>query len=511
MSEGALAELAGVVGAGGAAVALLAGRRVTLLAGFALIAVAEAFLGLSIAGTDTVRDAVGASTAAAGLGALGVLALGAAVFVRYPAFVIPALLVVAPFRLPFDFDRDHRFYFALAEGGKLGRLVPLYAVLAATVTAHLWRVLRNGEFAPLPRLLAVPIAGFFALASVSLIWSRDLDAGANLLAFFLLPFAALVAVVARAELAPWLPKALAWIAIGLASVFAAVGLWQEATEDLFFYSTQLEVSNAYSPFFRVTSLFTDPSLYGRHVVLGFAVLLVLIWAGRINLYLAAGVAALLFGGLYFSYSQTSMASLFAVAFVVTLVAGDRMARRTVVAAAGVVVLAAAGFVAVGAKDQSIEDVTSGRWTRVERTADVVREAPLHGVGLGAQPEASQDLAEQSDARTARFVSHTTPLTVAAELGIVGLAIYALLLAAAIRAVLLLRRYDDALALSIGAVLLALFVHALAYSGFFEDPITWLALGLGAAYLAAPAPVRKPAAEAATADRAPAGEPVPTAR
>src|ERR671936_715477 len=114
-------------------------------------------------------------------------AAGAAVFVRYPTLVVPALLLAAPFRLPFDFDREHRFFFALAEGGKLGRLVPLYAVLAAAVAAFAWRALRGGDVPPIPRLLAVPAAAFFALASLSLLWSRDVDAGANLLAFFLLP------------------------------------------------------------------------------------------------------------------------------------------------------------------------------------------------------------------------------------------------------------------------------------------------------------------------------------
>jgi hypothetical protein len=339
MGEAGLSELAGVVGAAGAALALLAGRRATLLAGFVLIGVAEVLL------ADPGR--VSPALLAAGFAGLLVLAACAAVFVRYPALVVPALLVAAPFRLPFDFDRDHRFFFALAQGGKLGRLVPLYVVLGAAVTAYVWRVLRRAEVAPIPRLLALPAAAFFALASLSLIWSRDLDVGANLLAFFLLPFAALVAVVARAELAPWLPKVLAWISVGLASLFAAIGLWQEATQDLFFYSPQLEVGNAYSPFFRVTSLFTDPSLYGRHVVLGFAVLLVLLWTDRINLYLGAAIGTLLFAGLYFSYSQTSMASLFAVAFVVTLVAGDRVARRAVIASTAVVVVAAAGFLLVG--------------------------------------------------------------------------------------------------------------------------------------------------------------------
>jgi O-antigen ligase len=146
---------------------------------------------------------------------------------------------------------------------------------------------------------------------------------------------------------------------------------------------------------------------------------------------------------------------------------------------------------------------------VDRTADVVREAPLHGVGLGAQPKVSKELAAQRDAREARFVSHTTPLTVAAELGIIGLAIYAFLLAAAVRMILLLRRRDFALALGLGAVLLALFVHALAYSGFFEDPITWLTLGIGAAYLAAPVPAREPASATAKAEPARAGDPIPS--
>jgi hypothetical protein len=503
MGEAGLSEVAGVVGAAGAVLILLAGRRGTLLAGVGLIGLAEVLL------ADPRRIHVSPTLAAAGVAGLALLAAAAYVFVRWPELMLPAFLLVAPFRPPLDFDRDYRFLFVFAHGGKLGRLVPLYVVLAAAVAAYVWTLVRGAEVKAIPRLIALPAAAFFALASLSLLWSRDLDAGSNLLAFFLLPFAVMTALVARATLAPWTPKVLAWIAIGLASVFAAVGLWQEATKDLFFFSPQLEVANAYSPFFRVTSLFTDPSLYGRHVVLGFAVLLVMLWCGRINPYLAAGIGALLFAGLYFSYSQTSMAALFVVAFVVTLVAGDRTARRAVLVATALFVLVAGGFVLLGAKGQSIRDVTSGRSTRIERTADVVREAPVFGVGLGAQPEVSQDLAQRRNARTARFVSHTTPLTVAAELGLVGFAVYCLLLAAAARMVYLLRRYDEALALSLGAVLLALFVHALGYSGFFEDPVTWLALGIGAAYLAAPAPVREPAAETASSGPAPAGDPVPS--
>ena len=360
-------------------------------------------------------------------------------------------------------------------------MIPLYAVLTASAAAFLYRALRRNEIVAPPRLIAVPTAAFLAFAALSLLWSRDIEAGANLLAFFLLPFAALVAIVARADLAPWLPRALAVIAIGLASVFAAVGLWQQATKELLFYEPELEVANAYSPFFRVTSLFTDPSLYGRHVVLGFAVLLVLLWAGKIGVALAAPLMVLLFAGLYFSYSQSSMAALF-------VVTPRRSRSSPAIASHGAPCssrprspcIVAAGFVAVQARDESIRELTSGRWQRAELTIDVVREQPLLGVGLGAQPKVSRELGAGRNAREARFVSHTTPLTVAAELGLVGFALYVLLLLAAIRMLALLRETLPTLALALGAVLLALFTHSLAYSGFFEDPITWLTLGVGAA-------------------------------
>jgi heme/copper-type cytochrome/quinol oxidase subunit 3 len=510
MEAEGLAELAGIVGAGGVALVLTAGRRSTLLGGFVLLAVAEALLAVSMAGFDAVEKLITPAAVAAGIMALIVVAAAATIFVRFPASMIPALVLAAPFRLPLDFDREHRFLFAVAEGGKLGRLLPLYAVLTASVAAFAYRALRRNEVAPPPRLVAIPAAAFLAFASISLLWTRDLDSGANLLAFFLLPFAAMVAVVARAELAQWLPRALAVIAVGLASVFAAVGVWQELTKELLFYGPQLQVANAYSPFFRVTSLFTDPSLYGRHVVLGFAVLLVVLWAGRINVVPAAGLMALMFAGLYFSYSQSSWAALFVVAAAVTIVAGDENARRAVVIATAVAAVVAAGFVAVQARDTSIRELSGGRWQRATLTLDVVREQPLVGVGLGAQPKVSREIGAGNDARQARFVSHTTPLTVAAELGLVGFALYLLLMAAAVRMVVLLRRARPALALGIGAVLLALFTHALAYSGFFEDPITWLALGVGAAYLAVPATARETETEPAAAGQV-TPEPVPSAR
>jgi hypothetical protein len=82
------------------------------------------------------------------------------------------------------------------------------------------------------------------------------------------------------------------------------------------------------------------------------------------------------------------------------------------------------------------------------------------------------------------VSHTTPLTTAAELGVVGLVLYLLVLAGEGLALARLHRLDRWLALTLAAVVLGLFVHSLSYSGFFEDPLTWLVFGLTGAFLAA---------------------------
>lgn len=472
------AQVAAACGAAGAALVLLCARRSLLVAGFALLAAAEAGLVGSLA---VAERAVSPGTLALGVAGLAVAAAGAAVLVRRPELVTPLVLAAAPFRLPLDFGREHRFFVAVAEPGQLGRLLPLYAVLAAAVLALLWRAIRSGTVAPLPPVVAVPVAAFVGWSALSLLWTDDLHAGTNVLAYFLLPFAGLVAVVARAPFPPWLPRALAWIAVALAVLLAGIGLVQAATSTLLFYAPNLEVSNSYSTYFRVTSLFRDPSLFGRHLVLGIAVLLVALWLRRIPIWVAGAAISVIWAGLYFTYSQSSYAALFAVTIAVTALAGERRLRLVVAGTAVLVALVGAGLVAAAVKNESVTRATSDRSRRVELTARVYTDRPVAGVGLGAQPLASQQRAVRKGP-VARFVSHTTPLTVAAELGTIGLLLYTAVLCSTAWLAAAVRRHHEGLGLTLAAVLLALFVHSLFYSGFFEDPITWLALGIGAGFL-----------------------------
>src|SRR5207247_3151144 len=105
-----------------------------------------------------------------------------------------------------------------------------------------------------------------------------------------------------------------------------------------------------------------------------------------------------------------------------------------------------------------------------------------GVGVGSQPLASSKEAK-SRLAARRDASHTTPLTVLAELGVVGFVLYLTFLAAAVRLLFLTARRHRAFGLGLAGAFLVLFLHSLFYSGFFEDPLMWGSLAAAAASLA----------------------------
>lgn len=485
-----LVQLSALVAAAGVAL-LLAGRgRAMVLGGIALLGLGELGLVLAPAGFGQL-DVLASGTGAAAL-AVGGLALAgaAALLVRHPGWIAPAVLVVAPLRPPIAFDpAGAGFPLVLAEDGRLGRLLPLYFVFAAATLALAWRATRGAEgtrasaVRGLPRPVALPAAAFIAFAAISLLWARALEPGVELLAYFTLPFALLLGIVARSPLPDRAPRALAWIAIGAGVVFAAIGLFQAATRQVFFFAPNLDLSNANADYFRVTSLFGDPSLYGRHVVLAIGVLLVLLALRTLDPRWGIGLLAVLWAGLFFSYSQSSMVALVAITLAVAWWTGGRPVRLAVAGVLAVAVLAAAGLlVAALTSGESLRRETADRSVRARETARVFREHPIAGVGIGGQPRESQRLSDRTSVPTASYVSHTAPLTVAAELGAIGLALYAWLLVGGARMIWAVRRLDPPLGLALAAAFLGLFVHALAYSGFLEDPLTWVVLGVGAASL-----------------------------
>jgi O-antigen ligase len=477
------AEVAAIVGGVGAALVLLPRGRLRLLVlpGFALLGLATIGLAWALVGDDDVEllltDPAGLALLAVGIATVTV---GAIPLVRYPAIVPVALLAVAPFRIPVELGEEEAFL-----------LLPLYLVLASSVLALGFRMLRGERPPDPPYLLALPVASFVAFSAASYLWTWDERAGAIALAFFVFPFTAGLGVVARAPLAAWLPRVLLGTLVALGTLFAAIGIWQAHTKTLFF-ARDVEVANAYTTFFRVTSLFKDPSLYGRYLVVAIAVLLVAILLRRartVEWVAAAALGAFLFWGLYYSYSQSSFVALFVVTFAVALVGVGTRLRIVLLVCAVVATLAAGAVAAESFNGRSAKDVTSGRSRLVDVTLDAFEARPIWGVGVGGQPRASAE--ESGRGSPSRNASHTTPLTVLAELGVLGFVLFLGVLAGAAWGLWLAARRNRTLGVGLAAVFLALVVHSLLYAGFFEDPLTWGVFGLIAAGIASRTESREP--------------------
>jgi hypothetical protein len=142
---------------------------------------------------------------------------------------------------------------------------------------------------------------------------------------------------------------------------------------------------------------------------------------------------------------------------------------------------------------SASNATSGRATLIEGGMDLFTARPLEGYGSGSF-ETEYKRHSATDAENATSASHTIPVTVAAEQGILGLGLYAALLVSAF-AVLFAgvsrsaprpRPGDTGLWLAsparpaIAACFAALVLHTWTYADFLEDPFTWALLAVGVA-------------------------------
>jgi O-antigen ligase len=152
-------------------------------------------------------------------------------------------------------------------------------------------------------------------------------------------------------------------------------------------------------------------------------------------------------------------------------------------------------------NQGLNGASSGRANLVSGGIQMFGDRPLWGYGSGSfvheyrvqHPGSSQTLS----------ASHTIPVTIGAEQGLVGELPYIALVV--VSAVVLLRgaRKHPARA-AIAAAFLALMFHTLLYADFLEDPVTWTLLAIGLALArAGPVPRRDPAAVSARTQAVPA--------
>ena len=462
-----LARVAGIAAAAGLVMLFLARGRRLRLAGLAVWAAGGAAL---LGYLEPITGIPRLAAAAAGLTLIGVGL--AALFLRWPWLVALGALALAPARIPVDLG---------GESAKL--LVPLYVVVVGAAFALAWQLWRRNGRARELGPLAWPAAALVGWFGLSLAWTDEVDKGAVALVAFYLPFGLLALVVARL---PWSRRwagALALQLAVMAVLFAAVGTYQWLTRDVF-WNPKVRIGNAYAPFYRVNSVFWDPSVYGRFLVLALLMLLAVALFSRSRRLALATVPAMaaIWVGLLFSFSQSSFGALIAGVLAVAAVAWGR--RGLLPLGLAVVLLLAAGFAAPSVRSHVRNDLdraTSGRSNLVENGSRVAAAHPVLGVGLGSFERAYAERTGLQGDAPRQAASHTTPVTVAAETGIPGLALFAWLLAVPL--VTGFRRASGSFAgrasLIVALVVLAIAVHSLFYNAFFEDPMLWGALGLGA--------------------------------
>jgi O-antigen ligase len=465
------ARLGAVLGAAGLAALLVAPNRYVRLGGLAAVAVGGGLLAgyLVPSGSEKLLAAgvvVGVPFALA----------GAYVLRRFP-WVLPfAALACVPARIP-----------VTVGDTEANLLLPLYAVIAAAGAALASSLYRGEGGVRELGLVAWPAAAFVALAGLSLLWSDDPRQGGITLLFFLLPFGVLAVCLSRL---PWRRapvRYLLGLLAAMAVVFAAVGVFQWVTRDVF-WNPKVIVGNAYAPFYRVNSVFWDPSIYGRFLVVAIlAVLVLVVGATRSRVvFAAAALIAFVWVGLLFSFSQSSFAALIAGTLAVAAFVW-RWRAVTAVALAGVVLLSA-GMAAPSvrhsifdASDKGLNRASSGRFGLITDGAKIAFDHPADGVGIGGFKRAYAAKTGLRGDEPRKAASHNTPVTVAAELGFPGLALLAWLLVAGLLAAFRRagRGFEGRAALVFGIALGAIAVHSLFYDAFFEDPMTWGLLALGA--------------------------------
>jgi O-antigen ligase len=463
--------------------------RVRAAAMLGALVLAPVILGFHIADSDQVeplRDHP--SLAAAGaVGAVVALVLLAVLFDRRPAWLPVAAAATLPFRVP------------IASGGSTANLlVPLYLVVAAGAAAYALPRLagrERPEGGRDPGALEWALAASLAVYGIQASYSDDFGHALENVVFFYVPFALLFTLVARVAWTPRLARVCLGVLVVLALALVGVGFVEYATRHLFL-NPKVIASNQLEDYFRVNSLFFDPNIYGRFLAVVMLLLAAwLLWARRQREVVAGALLlAVLWAGLVLTFSQSSFTALLVG---LAILGAMRWSVRWALILSGGALVVAVAFVALApgavnlelGNSRSADKATSGRYDLIKGGLKLFRDAPLVGQGSGSFAREYRR-AEHVSPERAASASHTIPVTVAAEQGVIGLVAYLALLSAALARLFRgARRVPERAA--VAAAFVALVAHSMMYAAFLEDPLTWTLLGAGTA-MALWAAVREPA-------------------
>jgi O-antigen ligase len=459
-----------VFGLGGAAVVVLArDPRLRWGAAAAALVAAPALIAGQVWDTPrlaSLRDhpAVAAGATLAILAGVVVLAWA---FRRWPWGLPVAAVLTLPLRIP------------LHIGGETSSLlIPLYGVIAAGVVAGMWSFASSREASSTDDrgtrlLLRRLIAATLVLYGIQALYSVDVQNAVENAAFFFIPFALLFGLLLDVG---WSRELLRDCLLAIAAVSLAcalIGIWEYAARHLIL-NQDLRAENSLHIYYRVNSIFRDPNIFGRY--LAFAIVAAagyLAWETRVARAVGAlALAAVMLLALALSFSLTSFAAL--LAGLLVLIWARLGTRWAVAAVAAAVVYGAVYLAAFGSGNTEVGSGGAGRTSLVRGGLDLARDRPVWGWGSGAFGEAFYTRIQKAGTTT----SHDTPIAIAAEQGVIGLAFYAALIVTALMVLFGGGVRGSPARATMAALFVALLVHTLGYASFLEDPATWVILALG---------------------------------
>jgi O-antigen ligase len=351
------------------------------------------------------------------------------------------------------------------------------------------------------------LAGVVVLYALQTLYSPDFSKSLQNVCFFFVPFSLVYALLRDVQWDRKLLTFVLWVIAVEALAFVLVGSVEYLSRELF-WNDQVIRSNEFHTYFRVNSIFWDPNIYGRYLALVIVVAMsVLLWTrDRRTLGLLTGLVAVLWLGLVPTFSQSSFVALLAG---LAVLAALKWSLRWTLAAVGagavlaVLVVIFAGGVSKLSPDRLNVD-TGGRTNLVSGGLKLFRQRPVWGYGAGGFPKAYREQAATK--KTPVSVSHTEPITVAAEQGVIGLVAYAALLVAAVWTMAAGLRWGAGggtpARAAILATFIALLVHTMAYAGFYEDPIAWVLLAAAASLAGGASTAFAPGRSVADKERTP---------
>jgi O-antigen ligase len=424
--------------------------------------------------------------AVAAVAALAVVAI-LAVAIRSRPWLLGLLAALTlPFRISVS-----------AGGGSADLLVPLYFVIGAGAVAFALpavlgasspltgAVSRPTMITWLKRLLAlvVVIYALQALYSPTVGSPSGFEKALQNMVFFYAPFAVLFCLLERVAWTPRLLRNCLLLLAAMGIVFSGIAFVEYVTRSVLFNS-KLVASNQLYTYFVVNSVFSDPNIFGRFLAVVMVLLAVLLLYDRPAREQMAigGALAIMWIALVLSLSRSSMAGLL-VALALVAAVRWRLSRTLVIA--GFVIVIAAAAVAISPTtfgfNQSFNGVSAGRGSVLSGGARLFGDRPLQGYGSGSF---EIEYHKHNPASGPLTASHTTPVTIAAEQGIIGELPYIALVVVALVVLVRGTRRDPARA-AIAAAFVALLVHTMLYADFLEDPATWALLAVGVALARAP--------------------------